>query len=85
METNPKHVFSLSLSASLGAWDLWSGHGHAKLVESFTTRRDGHSAELAGATANSDGKRRTIGDRRRYDVSPEEAVARLGRPRKVGQ
>ena len=52
----------------LEAWDWWSGRGDAKYEESFSTRRDGHSAELAGATTNSDGKRRTIGYRRRYDV-----------------
>ena len=35
METHLKHIFCLSLSGSLGASGLWSGHGYAKLVESF--------------------------------------------------
>ena len=43
--------------------------------ESFSTRRDGHNAELAGVTTNSDGKRRTIGYRRRYAVLLEQTVA----------
>ena len=38
METNPKYVFCLSLSGSLGLWDLWSEHGHAKFEGSFSTR-----------------------------------------------
>ena len=38
----------------VGAWDWWSGHGHVKFEESFSTRRDGHNAELAGATTNSE-------------------------------
>ena len=45
----------------LGAWDWWSGD--TKFEETFSTQRDGHSAELAGATTNSDGKRRTFGYR----------------------
>ena len=57
------------------AWDLWSRHGHAKIVESFSTRRDRHSAELASATTNIYGTRSTIGDRRRYGVSTEQTVA----------
>ena len=34
---------------------------HTKFEVSFDTRQDGHSAKLASATTNSDGKRRTIG------------------------
>ena len=59
----------------LGAWDWWSGRGDAKSEESFSTRRDGHSAELAGATANSDGKLSTIGYRKLYDVLLVQTVA----------
>ena len=66
---NPKkNSFFFFVCHCLEAWDWWSGRGHAKFEESFTTRGDGHSAELASATTNSDGKRRTIGHRRRYDV-----------------
>ena len=43
-----------------------------------STRRDRHSAELAGATTNIAGTRSTIGDRRRYGVSPEQTVAMGG-------
>ena len=69
----PKHVFACHCLGAWEVWDLWSGHGHAKFVESFSTH--GHSAELAGATTNSDGKRRTDGYRRRYDVALEQTVA----------
>ena len=34
----------------LGAWDWWSARGDAKFEGSFSTRRDGHSAQLASAT-----------------------------------
>ena len=50
-----------SVCHCLGARDWWSGRGNTKFEELFDTRRDGHSAELAGATTNSDGKRRAIG------------------------
>ena len=50
----PQSVFSNS-------WDWWPGRGNTKFEESFSTRRDGHSAELAGVTTKSDGKWRTIG------------------------
>ena len=43
-----------------------------------STRRDGNSAELANATTNSDGKRRAIGDGKRYEVSPEQTVTVSG-------
>ena len=59
----------------LGAWDWWSGCGPTKFEESFSTQLDGHSAELAGATKNSVGKRRTIGYRKRHDVQLEQTVA----------
>ena len=56
---------------SVAVWEPGTGGqdvGNTKFEEYFSTRRDGHSAELAGATTNSDGKRRTVGYRRRYDV-----------------
>ena len=45
---------------------------------SLSTRRDGHNAELASVTTNSDGKRSSIGNRRRYDVELEQTVTLHG-------
>ena len=45
---------------------------------SLSTRRDGHNAELASVTTNSDGKRSTIGNPRRYDVELEQTVTLHG-------
>ena len=68
MENTTKQMFFVCHCRR--AWGWWSGRGDAKFE-----RRDGHSADLAGATTNSDGKRRTVGDRKRQDVSPQQTVA----------
>ena len=57
--TQNKLVFRSVTVWEPGSW--WSGRGSTKFEELFDTRRDGHNAELAGATTNSDGKRRAIG------------------------
>ena len=51
-----KKTNSFSVCHCLGAWSWWSGRGDTKFEKSFSTRRGGHSAELARATTNSEGR-----------------------------
>ena len=59
---------------SVTVWEPGSGHGNTKFEELFDTRRDGHNAELAGATTISDGKRSWVatphGDRESHILRP---------------
>ena len=76
MEKSQKKQTRFSVCHCLGAWDWWSGRENTKFEESLSTRRDdGYSAELAGATTNSDSMPRTVGYRRRYDVLMEQTLA----------
>ena len=68
-DTPRKQSFMLDSLVRVSQQQRWKNHKKTR------TRRDGHSAELAGATNNSDGKRRTVGYRRRYDVSLAQTVA----------